>query len=100
MHLILNNLFNYLFNKSVSYLFKQAAQFDTDLEKYKKEKAVQREQIKNDHDNRIQNQGPVGLQVQEPVIPKQVLFKDDNKKLDNNPNVDAQVGTFMPCLPY
>ncbi|CAG2192901.1 unnamed protein product [Mytilus edulis] len=69
---------------------KEAAQFDTDLEKYKKEKAVQREQIKNDHDNRIQNQGPVGLQVQEPVIPKQVLFKDDNKKLDNNPNVDAQ----------
>ena len=51
--------------------------------------------MKEDHDNRIQNQGPVGLQVQEPVLHKEVAWRDDNnnKKLDNNPNVDAQVRT-------
>ena len=52
--------------------------------------------MKEDHDNRIQNQGPVGLQVQEPVLHKEDTWKDDNnKKLDNNPNVDAQVRSVL-----
>jgi hypothetical protein len=66
------------------------------LAKFKESQVQQKEEMKEDHDNRIQNQGPVGLQVQEPVLHKEVAWKDDNnnKKLDNNPNVDAQVRTF------
>lgn len=48
----------------------------------------------DDHDNRIQNQGPVGLQVQEPVIKH-----DENVGGDQiNQEIQQKVGILIPLI--
>lgn len=55
----------------------------------------QADEVKPDHDNRIQNQGPVGLQVQEPVIKHDENVAGDqiNQEIQQKVGDISQIGT-------